>query len=217
MNGHFLSLEGVEGVGKTTNLKFIVDYLSDQGINVVQTREPGGTLSGERIRELLLDPDVDLLDDTELLLMFASRAELVKKTIQPALAQGDWVVSDRFTDASFAYQGGGRQLGFKRVASLESWVLGSFRPDTTLFLDLPVQKGLDRVNQRPLKDRIELEPTAFFDRVRAAYHQRIADDPKRFRVIDASVPLVSVQAEIKRVLDDIVTRHASLAASSEHQ
>ncbi len=209
MNGHFISLEGVEGVGKTTNLKFIVDYLSDQGITVIQTREPGGTLSGERIRDLLLDPDIDLLDDTELLLMFASRAELVKKTIQPALARGDWVVSDRFTDASFAYQGGGRQLGFRRVASLESWVLGTFKPDTTLFLDLPVQKGLDRLNERSHKDRIELESTEFFDRVRAAYHQRIAEQPSRFRVIDASVPLSAVQSDIKSVLDDVIQRHTS--------
>ncbi len=205
--GCFLSLEGVEGVGKTTNLKYIVEYLSEHGITVVQTREPGGTLSGERIRDLLLDPTVDLLDDTELLLMFASRAELVKKTIQPALARGDWVVSDRFTDASFAYQGGGRQLGFQRVAALESWVLGTFKPDTTLFLDLPVQQGLDRLSERPGKDRIELESTAFFDRVRVAYHQRIAEQPERFRIIDASLPLSDVQQSIKAVLDEVIRQH----------
>lgn len=199
--GRFLSLEGVEGVGKSTNLIFIVEYLQKHGIEVVQTREPGGTPTGERIRELLLDPDLSISDSTELLLMFASRSELVTKTIRPALAAGHWVVSDRFTDASFAYQGGGRELGSERVADLERWVLDGLKPDCTLLLDLPVEKGLARLEQRSHKDRIEQEHDSFFHRVREAYLERVSADPERFRVIDASEPLDQVQTAIALELD----------------
>ncbi|MBX2826400.1 MAG: dTMP kinase [Gammaproteobacteria bacterium] len=202
--GRFISLEGVEGVGKSTNLVFIVEYLQQQGVHVVQTREPGGTVAGERIRELLLDPDLAISDATELLLMFASRSQLVTQVIRPALEAGHWVVSDRFTDASFAYQGGGRGMGSERVAALESWVLEGLKPDCTLLLDLPVDKGLARLASRSHKDRIEQEQNSFFQRVREAYLSRVAADPERFRVIDASKPLEQVQTAIAHELDKVL-------------
>lgn len=212
MTGRFISLEGVEGVGKSTNLVFIVDYLQQQGVSVVQTREPGGTATGERIRELLLDPELSISDSTELLLMFASRAQLVSETIRPALAAGNWVVSDRFTDASFAYQGGGRGLGHERVAQLEDWVLAGLKPDCTLLLDLPVEKGLARLEDRSHKDRIEQEQNSFFHRVREGYLQRVAEDPERFRVIDASESLQQVQTAIAHELDE----QLALASKTTH-
>ena len=199
--GRFLSLEGVEGVGKTTNLAFIVEYLVSRGVDVVQTREPGGTLAGEKIRSVLLNPELHMDPRTELLLMYASRAQLVKETIKPALQQGRWVVADRFNDASFAYQGGGRQLGFDTVATIDHWVLQGFLPDCTLFLDLDAETGMQRLASRGSKDRIEREPLAFFNTVREAYHKRIQQDPKRFCVVDAGQPLEQVQAQIKRALD----------------
>jgi len=211
VTGLFLSLEGVEGVGKSTNLAFIIDYLQQRNIDVVQTREPGGTEAGERIRELLLDPTLELSCETELLLMFASRRELVQRTIVPALNAGRWVVSDRFTDASFAYQGGGRGLGFDRVASLSDWLLGELKPYRTLLLDLPVEIGLERLNSRAEKDRIELEQIEFFKQVRKAYHQRVEADPERFVVIDASQTLTDVQSAIAAELDNLLTRVRSVA------
>lgn len=208
--GLFLSLEGVEGVGKSTNMAFLVDYLQRHGIEAVQTREPGGTETGERIRDVLLDPNLHMTDESELLLMFASRRELVQRVIAPALAEGRWVVADRFTDASFAYQGGGRQLGFERVNQLSDWLVGDLKPDRTLFLDLPVEVGLARLQTRSARDRIEQEETVFFEAVRAAYLRRVDEDPDRFAVIDASQPLPDVQRAIATELDQLL---ASVAES----
>ncbi len=201
MRGRFLSLEGVEGVGKSTNLGFVIEYLQANGIDVVQTREPGGSDAGEAIREVLLNPAFTLCADTELLLMYASRAQLVQEIIKPALEAGQWVVSDRFSDASFAYQGGGRNLGMQRVAAIDDWVLQGFKPDCTLFLDLAVEKGMQRIASRGHKDRIEQEPLDFFRQVRSAYHQRVEAVPQRFKVVDAGQPLDTVQGEIADILD----------------
>jgi len=202
--GQFLSLEGVEGVGKTTNLEFIIAFLTRQGIEVVRTREPGGTATGERIRSVLLDPDLKMQAETELLLMYASRMQLVSEIILPALQAGKWVVSDRFADASFAYQGGGRQLGFAKVKPIDQWVLDGLKPDLTLFLDLPAERGIARLSSRDEKDRIEREPIAFFDAVRDAYLQRVADDPNRFELIDASQPLAQVQLSLEQALNRLL-------------
>lgn len=208
MRGRFLSLEGVEGVGKTTNLKFIVDYLQAEGIEIVCTREPGGTNTGEKIREVLLAPSLSMTAETELLLMFASRRELVETLIKPALESGTWVISDRFTDASFAYQGKARALGFETVRHLESWLLGNFKPDCTLYLDLSVEIGLQRMSQRGEADRIEQESVEFFEQVRSGYLERVAADPKRFSVIDASRSLEDVQASIASVLEKQIALHS---------
>lgn len=199
--GRFLSLEGVEGAGKSTNLVFVVDYLQARGIDIVETREPGGTPLGESLRDLLLDPRTRLSARTELLLMYASRLELVEQIIRPALTRGAWVVSDRFADASFAYQGGGRQLGFEQVASLHQWVLGDFEPHCTLYLDLPVEISLERVAARGESDRFEKEQQVFFEAVRDGYRRRLQQSPVRFHAIDATESLSSVQRAISRVLD----------------
>jgi len=203
--GRFITLEGIEGVGKSTNLRFIVKYLRQRDIDLVATREPGGTEAGERIRDILLDPSLSLSRESELLLMFSARREHVLHVIRPALAAGQWVISDRFTDASFAYQGGGRGLGHERIADLENWLLAGLKPELTLFFDLPVETGLARVAERSEKDRIEREQSDFFRRVRAAYQARIAADPQRFEVIDASVTLAEVQRVIAATLDRLLS------------
>ncbi len=161
--GKFITIDGVEGAGKSTQITFICDYLKSKGINVVLTREPGGTELGEKIRTLLLNPETKSMhSDTELLLMFAARNEHINAKIRPLLQAGDCVLSDRFTDASYAYQGGGRGLDMRRIAELESWVLQDFVPDMTLLLDVPVELGMSRVESRGKKDRIELEDIDFF-------------------------------------------------------
>jgi len=166
--GRFITIDGVEGAGKSTQIDLICSYLQRKGIKVVRTREPGGTDVGEKIRSVLLDVDnQEMHSDTELLLMFSSRNELIQNKIIPALNNGSWVVSDRFTDASFAYQGGGRMLNLDRIAKLEEWVLGDFQPDLTLLLDISVEIGMTRIEARAAKDRIELEERAFFERVRS--------------------------------------------------
>ena len=197
----FLTLEGIEGVGKSTNLAFIRDWLSRHGHDVVQTREPGGTPLAEQIRELLLVPRDETVDsDTELLLMFAARAQHVAGVIKPALAAGRTVLSDRFVDASFAYQGGGRQLPMARIAALEAWLLADFKPTLTVLLDLHPDIALARAHQRGEADRFEREQLAFFVRVRDVYLQRAAADPQRFAIIDAGQPLADVQRDIAAVL-----------------
>ncbi|MFN4289456.1 MAG: dTMP kinase [Permianibacter sp.] len=197
----FISLEGIEGVGKSTNLAFIRDWLQQHGHEVVQTREPGGTPLAEQIRELLLAPREEAVDsDTELLLMFAARAQHVAGVIKPALAAGKTVLSDRFVDASFAYQGGGRQLPMARIAALEAWLLGDFKPALTVLLDLHPDIALARARQRGEADRFEREQLAFFVRVREVYLQRAAAEPERFAIVDAGQPLASVQRDIAAVL-----------------
>lgn len=199
----FISLEGGEGAGKSTCLAFIRDFLVQRGFSLVVTREPGGTPLAEEIRTLLLARrDEPVAPNAELLLMFAARAQHLAQVIQPALSRGDWVLCDRFTDATYAYQGYGRHRSMETIAALEQLVQGSLRPGLTLLLDLPVQEGLARAEARAEKDRFESEQDDFFERVRHGYRARAAAEPQRFRVIDASRPLVDVQASIARVLDD---------------
>jgi len=201
MSGYFITVEGGEGVGKSSNLGFIEAWLREAGKQVVMTREPGGTVLGERIRELLLDGNQNSMSvDAELLLMFAARAQHLEQVIKPALAEGKWVVCDRFTDATYAYQGGGRGVDFQRIAQLEQWVQSNLRPDLTLLLDMPVQQGLQRAGQRSTPDRFEREQQHFFERVRETYLIRARQEPARFRVIDAAPALEQVQQQIAAVL-----------------
>lgn len=201
-NGFFISLEGGEGAGKSTQHSRIVDWLSTHGKTVVEAREPGGTAVSEQIRQVLLDTrNAGLNPTAELLLMFASRSQLVEEVIRPALADGSVVVCDRFADASYAYQGGGRQLGAKTVAMVESLVLDGLQPDLTLLFDLPVETGMRRVAGRGIADRFEVESILFFERVRAAYLERAAANPARFRIIDASQDLEQVWQQVQRTLE----------------
>lgn len=209
MRGRFITIEGGEGGGKSTNIEHICRRLRAAGIEVVETREPGGTPISESIRELLLDhKQQKMTDDTELLLMFAARSQHISQVIQPALDQGQWVVCDRFTDASYAYQGGGRGIAHERIAQLEQWVQGDFRPDLTLLLDLPVALGLERAGQRSEPDRFERERLDFFERVRNRYLQMAEQEPGRYRVINAAEPLPTVKAQIDRVFDEYLTSPA---------
>ena len=187
--GKFISLEGGEGAGKSTLLAGVRNVLENRGIRVVQTREPGGTPVGEAVRAIVLDPKMPTLAaETELLLMFASRAQLVREVIEPSLANGKWILCDRYVDASHAYQGGGRGQPSSRIAELERWACAGVKPDLTLLLDLPVATGRARIAGRGESDRIEAEADAFFERVRVNYRDRAALEPERFRVIDASQP-----------------------------
>ncbi|MEW6354501.1 MAG: dTMP kinase [Pseudomonadota bacterium] len=204
MQARFITVEGVEGAGKSTCIDFIRRVLRARGIDVVATREPGGTPLGEQLRAVLLDHRQDITPDAEALLMFAARAEHVASVIRPALAAGRWVLSDRFTDASYAYQGGGRGIALERIAQLEAWVQGDLRPDLTLLLDIPVELGLTRAGRRSAPDRFEREHAAFFERVRAAYLEQARRHAQRYRVIDAAQPLENVQAHIKRALDEFL-------------
>ncbi|WP_432695112.1 dTMP kinase [Marinobacterium sp. YM272] len=202
MPGHFITLEGIEGVGKTTNLNYVRAWLEARGHEVVVTREPGGTPLAEQIRELLLTPREEAVSDmTELLLVFAARAQHLHMLIEPALARGAWVLCDRFTDATFAYQGAGRERDAAPIAVLEELVQGLRRPDLTLLLDLPVEVGLARAKARGKPDRIEGEKAAFFERVRASYLARAQQEPDRICVIDAEPPLAQVQKSIDLALE----------------
>ncbi len=199
--GYFISLEGSEGAGKSTQNKRILSWLAARGNVVVETREPGGTVISEQIRRLLLDTRSAGLDALcELLLLFAARSQLVQEVIRPALAEGKVVVCDRFTDASYAYQGGGRQLGAATVASVEKLVLGNLRPDLTLLFDVAVEVGMKRVAGRGEADRFETESVRFFERVRNAYLERAAAEPQRFAVIDASRDEEQVWEQVQYVL-----------------
>jgi dTMP kinase len=207
MSGKFITLEGGEGAGKSTVLNSVRELLAERGIDLVVTREPGGTPAGEAIRSVLLDPALrGLCAESELLLMFASRAQLVRDVIQPALASGKWALSDRFTDASFAYQGGGRLQPVERIADLEKWAANDLKPDLTLLLDLPISEGLKRASGRGEADRIEMENADFFERVRATYRERAASQPQRFRVIDAGQPLQRVLDDVHRVIAEFVDK-----------
>jgi dTMP kinase len=199
--GKFISLEGGEGAGKSTLLAGLREHIERHGITLVQTREPGGTAVGEAVRAIVLDPALHgLAAETELLLMFASRAQLVREVIEPALRAGQWVLCDRFADASYAYQGGGRGQPAERIAELERWACAGLKPDLTLLLDLPVATGRARAAGRGDADRIEVEADAFFERVRASYRERAAAEPQRFRVIDASQSPAAVLQAATRVL-----------------
>jgi dTMP kinase len=199
--GIFISLEGGEGAGKSTQNRRIIEWLRDQGKPVVETREPGGTFVSEQIRKVLLDTrNAGLNATAELLLMFAARSQLVEEVIGPALEAGKVVVCDRFADASYAYQGGGRQLGTQTVAIVEQLVLKDLQPDMTLLFDIPVEQGMQRVAGRGEADRFEVESLRFFERVRNAYLERAAAFPGRFRIIDASKDELQVWQQVKNVL-----------------
>ncbi|HTO19248.1 MAG TPA: dTMP kinase [Pseudomonas sp.] len=205
MSGLFITLEGPEGAGKTTNREFLAERLRAAGRETLLTREPGGTPLAERIRELLLAPsDEPMASDTELLLMFAARAQHLDQVIRPALAAGKVVLCDRFTDATYAYQGGGRGLSEARIAVLEDFVQGTLRPDLTLVFDLPVEVGLARAAARGRLDRFEQEGRAFFESVRQTYLRRAAGDPQRYRIIDAGQPLSDVQCQLERLLPELL-------------
>ncbi|MDN0084431.1 dTMP kinase [Crenobacter sp. SG2305] len=194
--GRFITLEGLDGAGKSTHLAFIRDWLAERRIETVFTREPGGTPLGEKLRELLLDVDTEATLDTETLLMFAGRMEHIARVIEPALAAGRWLVSDRFTDATFAYQGGGRGVAAERIRVLEDWVQQGLQPDLTLLLDVPLSVSQARMAASRTLDRFEQEAADFHERVRAAYLVRAAAEPARFAVIDASRDITSIQRDI---------------------
>jgi dTMP kinase len=200
-SGCFVTVEGGEGAGKTTQLAFMRAYLEQSGRRVTLTREPGGTPLGEEIRALLLGHRHDgMALATETLLMFAARAEHLERVIRPALATGHWVLCDRFTDATYAYQGGGRGLPAQRIAILEDWAQGTLRPDLTLVFDLPVEMGLERVGRRGAADRFEREEKAFFERIRAVYLDRARRHPDRYRIVNADRPVEAVRAEVETIL-----------------
>jgi dTMP kinase len=200
--GRFVTFEGIEGAGKSTQMDRLVQRLGDAGEPVVVTREPGGTALGEKLRGLLLDPDIgQMAAETELLLIFAARAEHLAQVIRPQLEQGAWVLCDRFTDASFAYQGAGRGLGSERVATLETWLQDDLRPDLVMVFDVPVEIGLERALARGKRDRIENEDVSFFERARSAYLERARCFPDRYRVIDAAQDLEAVSSDVACVWD----------------
>jgi dTMP kinase len=203
MKGRFITLEGGEGAGKSTMLERVGAWLEDSGRRVVQSREPGGTELAEQLRNLLLDRNtLSVSGQAELLLMFAARAQHLDELIRPALERGDWVLCDRFTDATWAYQGGGRGVASADITALEQLVHGDLQPDLTLLLDLPVEQGLRRAFRRSEADRFEQESPVFFERVRAAYLDRAAAAPGRFAVIDASRSVDEVWSQILTVLQE---------------
>ena len=198
--GIFITLEGGEGAGKTTHIATIERWFTERGHAVVATREPGGTALGERIRELLLDRAIDMATDTELLLMFAARAEHIARVVRPALAAGKTVVCDRFIDATYAYQGGGRGIEHARIRALEAWTLAGLQPDLTLLFDVSVDEGLRRAEARGNLDRFEREQRDFQERVRAAYRARATAEPHRIARIDAAQSIGAVTQQVQIVL-----------------
>lgn len=198
--GKFITLEGIDGAGKSTHLSCLEGVLRDRGKTVIVTREPGGTPLGESLRELLLDQSQTMHAETEALLMFAARREHLDKVILPALDSGDWVISDRFTDASFAYQGGGRGLTTQKLDELEYWVQGEFQPDLTLYFDVTIEVGRKRINAIKAADRFEKEQDEFFQKVRDAYLERADKFPQRIHVIDANQSLEKVKKSVENII-----------------
>lgn len=202
MSGKFITFEGIDGAGKSTHIGWIADRLRSAGKNLTVTREPGGTPLGEKLRELLLHHPMHA--ETEAMLMFAARREHIHQVIQPALDRGDWIVSDRFTDASFAYQGGGRGVDQDKLRALEIWVQGSLQPDLTFLFDVPVSVARDRLNRNtPNPDRFEQERDAFFTRVRDAYLQRAKEAPSRFRIINSTLSIKEVNEQLSTALSEL--------------
>jgi dTMP kinase len=203
--GKFITFEGIDGAGKTTHLAWFRDRLSEKvaasGRSVVMTREPGGTKLGEALREILLHQPMDL--ETEALLMFAARREHLAEVIEPALARGDWVLSDRFTDATFAYQGGGRGLPRDKLEALERWVQGGFQPDLTVLFDIPADTASERRSAAREPDRFESESEAFFNRTRAEYLRRVEEAPYRFAVIDSTQSIAKIQIQLEELIASI--------------
>lgn len=194
----FITFEGVDGAGKSTQLAWFADELRRRGPDVIVTREPGGTPLGEQLREILLNQPMSI--GTETLLMFAARLEHIERLIKPALRAGKWVISDRFTDASFAYQGGGRGLDWDKLSQLEQWVHADLQPDLTLFFDVPVEIARQRLANNASLDRFEKEQADFFERVRAGYHKRIRQNPQRYAVIDGAQPLEKVRQQLEGII-----------------
>ena len=197
-SGKFITFEGIDGAGKSTHIAFVADVLRAQGHTVVTTREPGGTELGETLRNLLLHHKMHL--ETEALLMFAARREHVAQVIAPALERGDWVISDRFTDASFAYQGGGRKLALEKLNILEQWVHPDLQPDLTLLFDVPLEVARARLDAERALDKFEQEKADFFAATRAEYLRRAAEFPQRFRVIDSTRPIAGIQVLLQQIL-----------------
>ena len=200
--GLFLTFEGVDGAGKSTHVGWAVEKLRARGINVVSTREPGGTKLGEKLRELLLHEPMHL--ECETLLMFAARAEHLKTVIEPALSSGQWVVCDRFTDATFAYQGGGRELGYEKISVLENWVHPNLQPDRTWLFDVPLAVARERLNRTRDQDRFEKEADSFFERTRDVYLQRASLDRDRIRIIDSTRTIEEIRQELKEDIEYLI-------------
>lgn len=201
----FITIEGIEGVGKSTCLKYICDFLQEQKIQFIQTREPGGTAIAESIRQVMLDHYSESMShDTELLLAFAGRAQHLQTVIRPSLQANQWVVCDRFTDATYAYQGGGRGIAKERIQYIEQWVHPDLQPDLTLLLFAPVQIALERAKGRGALDRIELEKTAFFERVQETYLQLAKEHSNRFRIVDASENSQIVKQKVLNIIAECV-------------
>ena len=197
----FITFEGVDGAGKSTHLSWFADAMRKRGLDVVVTREPGGTPVGEQLREILLNQTMSI--GTEALLMFAARLEHIEQVIKPALRAGKCVISDRFSDASFAYQGGGRGLDWEKLRQLEQWVHPDLQPDLTLFFDVPVEVARQRLANNVSLDRFEQEQSEFFERVRSGYHRRVQENPQRYVVIDAAKTLESVKQELETIISSI--------------
>lgn len=203
----FISIEGGEGAGKSSAINTITEVLTEHNIEHVCTREPGGTPLAENIRQVLLEPNSEAMqEETELLLMFAARVQHVKSFIQPQLAEGKWVICDRFTDATYAYQGGGRGIDNEKISALENWSLAGFKPDATLYLDVSIETGLARAKERGALDRFEQETRDFFQRVIGAYQARIAAEPQRFICIDAEQTLATVQRDLRVSLINLIEK-----------
>ncbi|HZG21430.1 MAG TPA: dTMP kinase [Herbaspirillum sp.] len=197
-SGKFITFEGIDGAGKSTHIPFVTELLRARGLTVVATREPGGTELGERLRELVLHHPMHL--ETEALLMFASRREHLAQVISPALERGDWVISDRFTDATFAYQGGGRKLALDKLESLEQWVHPHLQPDLTLLFDVPLEVARARLDAERTLDKFEQEKADFFANTRAEYLRRAAQFPQRFRIVDSTRPIPVIQDELRAIV-----------------
>jgi len=205
MTGKFITVEGIEGAGKTTCMQVVTDVIEQQGISAIHTREPGGTDLGEDLRNLLLGhKHTGMSDDAELLMMFAARAEHIAQKIKPALDAGNWVLCDRFTDATYAYQGYGRGISLEKISGLENWVQGELRPDLTLLMDLPVEMGMERAGKRSAPDRFESEAWDFFERIRKGYLSIAAEQSSRVKVIDASQDLHDVQEQVRAAIEAFV-------------
>lgn len=203
--GRFVTLEGIDGAGKSTHAGWFADALAARGHRVVATREPGGTPLGERLREILLHEAMS--HDTEALLMFAARREHLEQVIRPALDRGDWVLCDRFTDATYAYQGGGHGVNVERIRELERWIHGDCHPDLTLLFDVPLAVSRERLERNArdgrVLDRFEREREAFFGRVRDAYHARAAAEPQRFRIVDSTQPVDAVRNTLRGIVESL--------------
>lgn len=203
MKAKFISIDGIEGSGKSTQISFIEQFLNNQGISTYLSREPGGSQVGNQIRTILLDDSNSIDIDTELLLMFAARKQHIEEVIKPKLARGIWVITDRFTDASYAYQGGGRGIDMARIAQLESWTQGDFEPDLSLFFDIPLETVAQRVNDRGYKDRFEQEGRDFFQRVQAVFLARAKTYPERIKLVNGNQSIRLVRQDVEQILKSI--------------